>query len=164
MAGGVVDNDYTGSLRVLLINVSEGPVCLTRGDRVAQAICYGCAISPLLPVQEVEGAQREVWADWALPGTPYINNPSSSWRATSAWVGEARISDQVSLALFQKALANYRRTRPPCWTVSRIWPAMTSSSRKRTLHPGPTDKGSNLPAGVQRGEESQQGRRRGFFW
>src|SRR5258706_14675231 len=47
---GVIDRDYTGSIKALLFNHGENPVTIARGDRVAQ----------LIPEQYNDGPLREV--------------------------------------------------------------------------------------------------------
>ncbi len=37
-APGTVDSDYRGEIRVLLINLGAEPVCIRRGDRIAQLV------------------------------------------------------------------------------------------------------------------------------
>ncbi len=35
---GTVDSDYTGTIKVILINLGQEPVCLQRGERIAQLV------------------------------------------------------------------------------------------------------------------------------
>lgn len=45
-APGTIDSDYRGEVQVLLINLGGEPVCLRRGDRIAQMV-----ICPVIRVQ-----------------------------------------------------------------------------------------------------------------
>ncbi len=45
-APGTVDSDYRGEVQVLLINLGDEPVCIRRGERIAQMV-----ISPVVRVQ-----------------------------------------------------------------------------------------------------------------
>ncbi len=46
---GTIDADYRGEIRVVVINLGQEPVCLERGDRVAQLV-----VSPLVRVRPAE--------------------------------------------------------------------------------------------------------------
>jgi dUTP pyrophosphatase len=39
---GVIDADYRGEIKVILINLGQSPVALSRGDRIAQLIIEKC--------------------------------------------------------------------------------------------------------------------------
>ena len=47
---GVIDQDYTGPIKVLLHNLSGEPYSITEGDRVAQAVLHKTDILPLCEV------------------------------------------------------------------------------------------------------------------
>ena len=47
-APGTIDSDYRGELGVILINLGEAPVTITRGDRVAQLV-----VSPVVQAEVV---------------------------------------------------------------------------------------------------------------
>jgi len=49
-APGTVDSDYRGEIRVLLINLGQEPVCIRRGDRIAQLVVQRL---PEIVLQEV---------------------------------------------------------------------------------------------------------------
>jgi dUTP pyrophosphatase len=42
-APGTIDSDYRGELQVLLVNLGQEPVTITRGDRIAQLVISFCA-------------------------------------------------------------------------------------------------------------------------
>lgn len=46
---GTIDADYTGTIKVILINLGQEPVCIQRGDRIAQMV-----IAPVTGVVWVE--------------------------------------------------------------------------------------------------------------
>ncbi len=48
-APGTIDSDYRGEVRVILINLSDAPFTVRRGDRIAQAI-----VAPVVQVDIVE--------------------------------------------------------------------------------------------------------------
>jgi dUTP diphosphatase len=54
-APGTIDSDYRGELMVILVNLSDEPFTLRRGDRIAQLVCAEVAAAvfteaPTLPV------------------------------------------------------------------------------------------------------------------
>ena len=50
-APGTIDSDYRGESLVILINLSDAPVTITRGDRIAQLV--------IAPVHQVAIAERK---------------------------------------------------------------------------------------------------------
>jgi dUTP pyrophosphatase len=48
-APGTIDSDYRGELKILLVNLSNEPVTIERGDRVAQMV-----IAPVTRVELIE--------------------------------------------------------------------------------------------------------------
>lgn len=48
-APGTIDADYTGTIKVILINLGQEPVCIQRGERIAQLV-----IAPVTRVVLVE--------------------------------------------------------------------------------------------------------------
>lgn len=48
-APGTIDSDYTGTIKVVLINLGQEPVCIQRGERIAQLV-----VAPVV---------RVVWAE-----------------------------------------------------------------------------------------------------
>ncbi len=46
---GTIDSDYTGTIKVVLINFGQQPVCIQRGERIAQLV-----VAPVM---------RVVWAE-----------------------------------------------------------------------------------------------------
>lgn len=53
--GGVVDNDYTGELKAILVNLTLSPVLIEENTRIVQLICEKCTIPIVLE------APDEVW-------------------------------------------------------------------------------------------------------
>jgi len=49
-APGTVDSDYRGEVQVILVNLSDVPFAIRRGDRIAQAVL--CPVARALPVEE----------------------------------------------------------------------------------------------------------------
>jgi dUTP pyrophosphatase len=56
-APGTVDSDYRGELSVLLVNLGEGPVTLSRGERIAQLV--------VAPVQRIAWREEESLSETA---------------------------------------------------------------------------------------------------
>lgn len=57
-APGTIDADYRGEVRVLLINLGQDPVTITRGDRIAQLVVSRVERLTLVAVTEVGATQR----------------------------------------------------------------------------------------------------------
>ena len=55
---GVVDSDYTGEIKVALINLSNEPYTVTNGERIAQLVIMPVARAELNVVDELEQTQR----------------------------------------------------------------------------------------------------------
>lgn len=55
---GTIDSDYRGEIKVLLINLGEGPFTIRRGDRVAQLVVCRYERARLIKVNSLEGSQR----------------------------------------------------------------------------------------------------------
>ena len=55
---GVVDCSYTGEVKVLLVNLSNVPVEIKRGHRIAQIIITAISNLPLTQVQELDTTDR----------------------------------------------------------------------------------------------------------
>jgi dUTP pyrophosphatase len=53
-APGTIDSDYRGEVQVLLVNLGEEDVTISRGDRIAQLV-----IAPVLSAEWVELAQTD---------------------------------------------------------------------------------------------------------
>jgi dUTP pyrophosphatase len=58
-APGTIDSDYRGELKVILINWSDEPVTIARGDRIAQLVVAPVLRAALEPVDELDGTARE---------------------------------------------------------------------------------------------------------
>src|SRR3954452_17006117 len=55
---GTIDADYRGELKVLLVNLSDAPFRLTRGERVAQLVVCPVERAELVVVDELETTAR----------------------------------------------------------------------------------------------------------
>lgn len=56
--GGVIDSDFRGELRVMLLNVSGRQQLIERGDRIAQLLVVPVLTSDLVVVDELAGTAR----------------------------------------------------------------------------------------------------------
>ena len=52
---GTVDSDYRGEIRLILVNLGQGPFTVRRGDRIGQMV-----VSGVVPVQLVEADELPV--------------------------------------------------------------------------------------------------------
>ncbi|MDQ7006161.1 MAG: dUTP diphosphatase [Acidobacteriota bacterium] len=57
-APGTIDSDYRGELKVLLINWSNVPHVIRRGERIAQLVIAPVARATLAEVEELPGTSR----------------------------------------------------------------------------------------------------------
>lgn len=57
-APGTIDSDYRGELQILLVNLSDQPVQLRRGDRVAQLIVAPVVQAQFQPVASLDVTLR----------------------------------------------------------------------------------------------------------
>ena len=57
-APGTIDADYTGEVKVILINLSEVPFVVNKGDRIAQIVFARYDIATLVNVEELEQTER----------------------------------------------------------------------------------------------------------
>lgn len=55
---GLVDNEYTGSIRVNMINTSDEDIEFERGDRIAQLVIRPVVIEDVEIVSELEQTER----------------------------------------------------------------------------------------------------------
>ena len=55
---GVIDNDYTGEIIVCLKNISDKPVEIALGDRIAQAVIQPVLQTEFEYVEELEATER----------------------------------------------------------------------------------------------------------
>lgn len=55
---GTIDSDYRGEVKVILVNLSQEPVTLRRGDRIAQLVIAPVARASLVEVDSLEGTAR----------------------------------------------------------------------------------------------------------
>ena len=58
VAAGVVDRDYTGEVQVILVNNSQSPFEVSKGDRVAQLIMEKCDYAEIRQVKQLPKTQR----------------------------------------------------------------------------------------------------------
>lgn len=55
---GVIDSDYTGEIRVGLVNLSKEPYTIQPGERIAQLVVLPIALPVLRQVERLEETQR----------------------------------------------------------------------------------------------------------
>lgn len=55
---GTVDADYRGEIKVLLVNLGNAPIAISRGDRIAQLVIAPVARAELIEVAELEASSR----------------------------------------------------------------------------------------------------------
>lgn len=55
---GTIDSDYRGEVKVLLINWSDQPFSVRRGDRIAQLVVAPVSRAQLVKVQSVDATER----------------------------------------------------------------------------------------------------------
>ena len=55
---GTIDADYRGEVKVILVNLSNAPVTLRRGDRIAQLVIASVARATLVEAEELSGTTR----------------------------------------------------------------------------------------------------------
>ncbi len=55
---GTIDADYRGEVKVILVNLSNTPVVLKRGDRIAQLVIASVARATLVEVEALTGTVR----------------------------------------------------------------------------------------------------------
>ena len=53
IGGGCIDRDYTGEVKVIMYNITQYPVKIRKGDRVAQLICEKIEYPELEEVDEI---------------------------------------------------------------------------------------------------------------
>jgi dUTP pyrophosphatase len=57
-APGTIDSDYRGELQVLLVNLSDVPAVIVRGDRIAQLVIARVERSELIEVPALDATAR----------------------------------------------------------------------------------------------------------
>ncbi|HAE48081.1 MAG: dUTP diphosphatase [Tistrella sp.] len=57
-APGTIDADYRGELKVLLVNLGDAPVEITRGMRIAQLVIAPVTATRLVEVEALDGTVR----------------------------------------------------------------------------------------------------------
>ncbi len=55
---GTIDSDYRGELLVAVVNLSEGPLILERGQRIAQLVICPVVQADLLWQEDLDGTER----------------------------------------------------------------------------------------------------------
>lgn len=58
LTDGLIDSDYTGSVRVILFNHSEHPYYVEPGDKIAQVVISPCLRPPIEVVEVLEATGR----------------------------------------------------------------------------------------------------------
>lgn len=54
LSGGVIDSDYTGTVKAILINVTDTSITLNKDERVIQLICEKCSFPEISQVMTLE--------------------------------------------------------------------------------------------------------------
>lgn len=57
-APGIIDNDYTGEIGVILINLSDEDVTISNGDRIAQLVISTCKEPIFYDVDSLKESER----------------------------------------------------------------------------------------------------------
>lgn len=55
---GTIDSDYRGELQVLVVNLGQEPVTLSRGERIAQLVLAPVAALPVVEVEVLDDTDR----------------------------------------------------------------------------------------------------------
>ena len=55
---GTIDSDYRGEVKVILINLSDRPVTIRPGDRIAQLVVQRVERAVWVPVEDVSASDR----------------------------------------------------------------------------------------------------------
>ncbi len=55
---GLVDSGYRGEIKVVLVNLSNEPFEVERGDRIAQFVVIPVAVQEFVPVEELPNSTR----------------------------------------------------------------------------------------------------------
>jgi dUTP pyrophosphatase len=55
---GTIDSDYRGEVKVILINLSDRPVAIRPGDRIAQLVVQRVERAVWVPVEDVSASDR----------------------------------------------------------------------------------------------------------
>lgn len=84
--GGVIDADYRGEIKIILINHSYEPFTVEQGDRIAQLILEKCSTPE---VEEVEELSETVRGESGLGSTGVQSNSPSERAEPSATVVDA---------------------------------------------------------------------------
>ena len=55
---GVIDNDYTGEIKVAMLNISDKDYTVNPGDRIAQLVILPVEYARLVEVEDLMDTQR----------------------------------------------------------------------------------------------------------
>lgn len=58
VAGGIIDSDYRGDLKVILVNNGEEPLRITEGERIAQLIIEKYSTMPIISSETLTSTRR----------------------------------------------------------------------------------------------------------
>ena len=58
LSDGTVDAGYSGSIRVCVINTSDEPYTIERGDKISQLVIVPCRLDPVELADEIEAGDR----------------------------------------------------------------------------------------------------------
>ena len=56
--GGVIDSDYTGPIKAILINHGDEPFLVAAGERIAQVVFVPCAYAEFIPTDTLASTER----------------------------------------------------------------------------------------------------------
>lgn len=62
VVNGIIDNGYRGELFAAVANMSQAPIDLHRGERIAQLILFNLISPPILEVAELRPSERDIAA------------------------------------------------------------------------------------------------------
>lgn len=55
---GVIDSDYRGEVAVLVVNLSDEPITILHGERIAQMVCMPVFLPEIIEVDSLTDTQR----------------------------------------------------------------------------------------------------------
>jgi dUTP pyrophosphatase len=55
---GTIDSDYRGEVKIILVNLSQTPFVINRGERIAQAVLNAAPQAQLIETEELSGTTR----------------------------------------------------------------------------------------------------------
>lgn len=92
---GTIDSDYRGEVKVLLINLSDAPFAVARGERIAQMVVATVTHVRLVPRQAANETRRGTGGFGSTGTTPSAAKSKSKSRTASAASERSRKSKAV---------------------------------------------------------------------